>query len=270
MTEPRLLVAASSHRSGSTLLQRYVTARSTTFVWGENGHLVESLLQAIEGWPQTRRNQREYEGVIVDPSLAERTYVPNLSPPRERLEGALKEAFLATYAALPPGYDGWGWKAVGYGRREIEYVRSLFPDIQLILLVRDPWDVVRSVRRKGWIDRRGYFADADEVAERWQRNTKDLVRIAEDDRDGACFFLRYEDLHERLQAINSFLGVEDEPGREREIVGRRLGVAPKMSRFRITDDDVEAVTRIAAETAVSLGYTPPSAKARGPERAPVE
>ena len=91
MTEPRLLVAASSHRSGSTLLQRYVTARTTTFVWGENGPFIESLIQAVEGWPQTKRNEREYERVILDPSLSERRYVPNLSPPREAVERAREE-----------------------------------------------------------------------------------------------------------------------------------------------------------------------------------
>jgi hypothetical protein len=160
MTEPSLLVAASSHRSGSTLLQRYVTARTTTFVWGENGPLIESLAAAVDGWPQTERNQRDYEGVMLDPSLAERRYMPNLSPPRKAVEHALRDAVLATYASLPAGYDRWGWKAVGYGRPEIDFVRTLFPDIRLILLVRDPWDVARSVRRKGWIDRRGYFRSA--------------------------------------------------------------------------------------------------------------
>jgi hypothetical protein len=263
MTEPRLLVAASSHRSGSTLLQRYVTARTTTFIWGENGPFIESLIQAVEGWPQTKRNQREYERVILDPSLSERRYVPNLSPPREAVERALRDAVLATYATLPSGYDGWGWKAVGYRQREIDFVRSFFPATRLILLVRDPWDVARSVRRKGWIDRRGYFANTGEVAEHWLRGTEDLVRFAEEDRDGACFFLRYEDLRDRLSELNRFLGVEDEPPRELEIVGRKLGIAPRMSRFRITEDDMTAVTRIAGDTAATLGYSPPEVHAPG-------
>jgi hypothetical protein len=270
MTEPSLLVAASSHRSGSTLVQRYVTARSSTFVWGENGPFFESLLQAAEGWPQQPHNERAYERVLDDPAHSERRYMPNLSPPRRRVERAFHDAILSIYDVLPEGYDGWGWKAVGYGRREVDFVRSLFPQIRLILLVRDPWDVARSVRRKGWIDRRGYFTGVDDVARRWARSTAELARIAHEDERGSCLLLRYEDLPDRLPDLNRFLGIPNAPEREQEIITRRLGTAPRLSRFRVTAEDVEHVTRAAGDVAASLGYAPPSADGPGGALSAVE
>jgi hypothetical protein len=65
-----------------------------------------------------------------------------------------------------------------------------------------------------------------------------------------------------VEELNAFLGLDDDPAREREIVGRRLGMAPKVSRFRSTNDDLEAVSRIVGETAESLGYVPPAVRTR--------
>ncbi len=257
---PRLLISATSHRSGSTLLQRYVSARSSTFVWGENGPFVTALLTALQGWSSTKKNEQEYEAVMADPTLPERLYTPNLSPPRRAAEEALREAILRIYRDIPEGFDGWGWKAIGYGRPAMDFLHGMFPEMRVVLLVRDPWDVARSVRRKGWIERRGYFADMAAVAEEWKRGTRAARRLASLD-DPRFFLLRYEDLRARLPELNGFLGIEDDPAREEEVLSRRLGTAPTVSRFRLTDDDLSAVSRVCSEEASDLGYTAPAVEA---------
>jgi len=264
---PRLLIAGSSHRTGSTLLQRYVTALSSTFVWGENGGFVESLRRAAESWPQTKRNSREYAEVMNDPSVTERKYTPNLSPPRELAVAAMRDAILQVYRSIPPGFDAWGWKAVAYGRGEIEFLRELFPELRVLLVVRNPWDVARSVRRKGWIDRRGYYQDMAEVAEHWFLRTRDFLAMT-GTADPGLILLRYEDLHTRLDELDAFFGISSDTDRREGILRRRLGAAPAVSRFRLTPEDIDAVTHVAGAVARELGYAPPGETAPSPVSAP--
>lgn len=258
---PALLLAASSHRSGSTLLQRYITAVSRTFVWGESGPFIESLWRAAEGWPSTKRNERDYREIMDDPSSIERRYTPNLAPPLDTLLDEMRRSVRAVYARMPDGYDAWGWKAVSYGAGEIDFVRRLFPQIRIVLLVRDPWDVARSIRRKGWIDRRGYYRDMADAAEHWMLRTRDFIAIADRD-DAATMLLRYEDLHDRLDDLHAFLGLDVDPARSAQVLSRKLGTAPTLSRFRLTDEDMEAVTTVAGEVAGTLGYAPSAAANR--------
>lgn len=255
---PRLLLSASSHRSGSTLLQRYVTAVSDTFVWGESGPFIEALWRASDGWPSTKRNEREYREIMDDPSSIARRYTPNLAPPLETLLAQMRRTVRGVYADMPRGYTGWGWKAVSYGRGETDFVRTLFPDLRIVLLVRDPWDVARSIRRKGWIDRRGYYRDMADAAEHWMLRTRDFLEIAGRD-DPGIFLLRYEDLRERLDELHAFLGIDVDAALSEQVLSRRLGSAPTISRFRLTDEDLDAVTRTAGEVAAELGYEPAGA-----------
>ena len=219
-----------------------------------------ALLTALDGWPSTRRNEQDVEAVMADPTLPERKYTPNLAPPREVAEEAIRETILRVYRTVPEGFDGWGWKAIGYGPRVVRLLRSMFPELRVVLLVRDPWDVARSIRRKGWIERRGYFADMGEAAEAWRRGAEAAERLAGLD-DPAFFLLRYEDLGDRLPELNRFLGLADDPAREDEVLSRRLGTAPAVSRFRPTDDDVAEVTRVCGEVAARFGYAAPTVEA---------
>jgi sulfotransferase family protein len=254
---PSLLVAASSHRSGSTLLQRYVTAMSDLFVWGESDPLIESLRRTYEAWPGSRKNEGEYHASMADPSFMERNYTPNLSPPRAVVLDAFREAIVRIYGDNPDGFERWGWKAVQYGEAEMDFVRLLFPEIRMLLLVRDPYDVARSVRRKGWIDKRGYFTGVREVAEHWVERTSHFVRLR-DANDDRLLFVRYEELGDSLSDIDTFIGgVPDDPNKRRALLRKRLGTAPAVSRFSLTPHDLDTVGEVAGDLADSLGYARP-------------
>ena len=254
---PTLLIAASMHRSGSTLLQRYVTASTETFVWGENGFLVQSLRRAHESWPQRTHDARGYDRVMVDPTVVERAFMPNLSPPLDRVTEAVRGAVIRIYGELPAGFTAWGWKDVGYGRGDIDFVRELFPDLDVVLLVRNPWCVARSIRRKGWIDRRGYFEGMEEVARTWAERTAHYRELASVD-DPNVLLLRYEHLDRQIVELNRFLGAAAGGDVWERISKRRLGTAPRLSRFDLTAEDVETITSIAGDVASELGYEPPA------------
>lgn len=100
---PALLVAASLHRSGSTLVQRYVTAAIDTFMWGENGQFVQALRDAYESWPSKAHEEVQFRQAMDDPSVTQ------------------------LYAPRPPGFTQWGWKDVGYGEADI--IESITGDV---------------------------------------------------------------------------------------------------------------------------------------------
>ena len=47
-----IFIFACSWRSGSTLLQRYITASGEILVWGETGGALNALREALAGWEQ--------------------------------------------------------------------------------------------------------------------------------------------------------------------------------------------------------------------------
>lgn len=252
---PVLLISASSHRSGSTLLQRYVTAATDIFVWGENGRLVQAMKEAYEAWPKKKSDAQAYARVMDDPTTMESSFLPNLSPPRDDLRAALQAAFRLAYGHPPPGFSTWGWKDVGYGRGDLDFVWELFPEIRVVLLVRDPWDVARSIRRKGWIDRRGYFRDMDEVARLWKERSHDYRTMAEEG-DRRVHLVQYEHLERDLTGLDDFLGIDGGAIWDR-VARKRLGVTPRLSRFDLTDDDLKTVQRVAGGVAADFGYRAP-------------
>ncbi|MDH3270419.1 MAG: sulfotransferase [Gemmatimonadota bacterium] len=254
---PSLLISASFHRSGSTLLQRYVSAVTDIFVWGENGWLMDSLRRAHDAWPKGPHNVRDYRQAMADPSTMQRIFVPNLAPPAGHVLQVFRRTIMDLYAGRPPSHERWGWKAVRYGRNELEFARRLFPDLDIVLLVRDPWDVARSVRRKGWIDRRGYFEDISQVATHWTERTA-YYRDLADANDDRVHLVQYEMLDDRISALDEFLDIGPEVGSWDAISRRKLGATPSVSRFDLTPEDVGTINDIAGEVAEDLGYSAPS------------
>lgn len=76
-----------------------------------------------------------------------------MSPSQEHLEAAVTasvRAFLDTfYRELRDTKDLVGFKEVRDGRAELELVRRAYPDAQVVLLLRDPVDVWRSMPEWG-------------------------------------------------------------------------------------------------------------------------
>lgn len=137
---------------------------------------------------------------------------------------------------------------------------TLFPEIDVLLLVRDPWDVARSIRRKGWIDKRGYFEDMGQVAAHWTERTASFLELTSVD-DDRVHLVQYEHLDDRIAGLDAFLGFDDGGRTWEEISRRKLGTAPTFSRFDLTSEDVETIASIAGDVASGLGYSPPSLSA---------
>ena len=247
-------------RSGTTWLQRYFTAASDIFVWGESHLLIEGLLQAYHRWPDAHLSHWGVEEAVRNADLAASNYFPNLAPEKERVLKALRRAILEIYPdPASVQRKRWGWKEVRYGPEEIDFVRLLFPDIRIIFVTRNPYDAVRSIRRMGWIDKNKYFT-TDGLARKWTDRTGYYREFARDPANNA-FFIRYEDVRDQLDRLDAFAGVGERSPNAMSVLEKRLGSAPTTEPYDLTDEDIEIIGEIGGELAASLDYGVPAAAA---------
>lgn len=141
-----LLVLGSGQRSGSTLLQRLLSSHPDVLIWGEHGGKIGELLAAAEGllawsdgYGRDARAELDWNGY--------QGWLANMSPDRERVVAALRRFFHVLYAepATALGRPIWGLKEVRYGLVEARRLYRAFPDLAVVLLVRDPRDMLRSL-----------------------------------------------------------------------------------------------------------------------------
>ena len=171
------------------------------------------------------------------------------------------------------GKARWGDKRPTYFRN-IDLIRALFPDAQVVHLVRDPRDCVASLRRMRWwrqgsIGALATWAHAVDCARRAERRLP----------AGSYLELRYEDLvaepRRELERLGRFLGEDFEeamlaprseaerlPARQREDWHgeTRAAVGPqRVGRYakELAPDEVALVEAVAGSRMRRLGYAVP-------------
>jgi hypothetical protein len=184
----------------------------------------------------------------------------------------LGSALAAPYRiyAADRGKSRWGDKRPGYFRN-VRVIRALFPDAQVVHLVRDPRDCVGSLKRMSWWKHGTVGAVATWV------HAVDLAQAARRRLPPDAFHeLRYEDLvaapRAELRRLCSFLGEEFEeamlepqreaarlPERQRgdwhretqnQVGTQRVGTYAGV----LTPDEVALVERVAGSRMRRLGY----------------
>jgi hypothetical protein len=190
-----LLVLGCGQRCGSTLVQRLLCSHPRVMIWGEHDGQLRPILEAVEHlafWV-------EHQGAVGRKELTESGYqgfIANMTPPSRHVVDAGR-AFVETLFAKPALQQGksiWGFKEVRYGLTEIRQLHMLFPQLRVVVIVRDPRDVLCSLddweRHPGWM--RHHTEDA---LRNWLRAAGSFV-------DGAIvpelrelvFTVRYEEL----------------------------------------------------------------------------
>jgi hypothetical protein len=247
---PSLLISGSSPRCGSTWVQRIVHAATDIFIWGESFSLVKFLSYIhAECCDNDRVRSQETEDFYrsgQDP----RTWVANINPPIDSLREGMR-AFFARYygTADRPRY---GWKEVRYGRPELEFLWKLFPGVKVILLVRNPIDVIRSLRGKEWFGNLEVEGTLEMTCSGWARLTSDYLALRG---RPEVFFVRYEDVRERLGELLEFVGGRD-GDRLKMAVESVVGNAP--SPPPLPKEDGRLVLKLCHREMRALGYLTPS------------
>lgn len=222
--EKPVFVFSSSWRSGSTLLQRYITASGEVFVWGETGGALNALRDALAGWEQitadsSRRfvnssgggGEQSYNEVISSPKSAHaQQWIANITPPYTDIISSVRSMLMDLYGkrAEALGYARFGIKETRCDLITAKYLQVLFPDAKFIFLVRNPLDVILSIKRHNWVGRQAGHTTLRHYAEHWRVRSTQFREI------GFGKVFRYEDFisksHPRNEMMD-YLEIDNRP-----------------------------------------------------------
>lgn len=219
-----VFVFSSSWRSGSTLLQRFITASGEVLVWGETGGALNAIAEAVAGWEQiTADSSRRFPGGIggkgesaygkfVASSKSEHAsqWIANLSPPYADILAGVYRLFDTLYGqrALSLGYPRYGIKETRCDLTTARQLRALFPDARFLFLVRNPLDVILSIKRRNWMGRPASHATLKYYADHWRSRSMQFRQA------DFGLALRYEDFvaDPALQGrVLDYLDIESRP-----------------------------------------------------------
>jgi hypothetical protein len=203
MLSKPVFIFSAGWRSGSTLLQRLLTASNELLVWGEAGGALGALAEAELGYRQMLapgevmfknglggNGAQQYEEFRKGGKDAVHKWIPCLNPPLETIRNAFRGLMQETYArpATELGYERWGVKEVRCGLDTADFLRALYPDAKFVFLVREPFDCLSSLKRHGWMDRPNDKRALEFYANHW-------VRLASEFRKATFgILIRHEDL----------------------------------------------------------------------------
>lgn len=179
-----VFVFSSSWRSGSTLLQRFITSTGEVLVWGETGGALNALSDALAGWEQiTADSTSRFPGgiggkgeaaygkfVAVPKTEHAGLWIANLSPPYADIVAGLRGMFDTLYRqrAQDLGYPRWGFKETRCNPSTARQMQTLFPEARFVFLVRNPMDAILSIKRRDWMGRQAGHATLKYYAEHWR------------------------------------------------------------------------------------------------------
>jgi len=202
MSKP-IFIFSAGWRSGSTLLQRMITASGEALIWGEAGGALDNFADALERYAQMLgpggehfkhgfggNGAEQYQQLRLTGKDSVHKWVACLNPPLgtflQSLRGCLEGSYGTPAAEL--GYMNWGVKEVQSGVDTARFVRRLYPEAKFVFLVRNPSDCLTSIKRRSWM---GHHGNADPVtyySNHWRRLAAEF-RAAD-----FGYRIRYEDL----------------------------------------------------------------------------
>ncbi len=188
-------------RSGSTLLQRVLNTSPDLQIWGEHGGLVRSLVEAYRLGavvPDHRRNldagyaarelvlapMDDQPGGAAEDAPPFRPWVSPFDGNTLRLE--IADTITRLFGTHSPEGVRWGFKEIRYDSNDLRHLLELFPEADLVVLVRDLRSTIRSdffafgrpnFDWEGPGGRERVLDDLSRRARVWVRRNGDLVRF---------------------------------------------------------------------------------------------
>lgn len=230
-----------SQRCGSTLVQRVINLRDDTLMWGENGRMLVHFDQAYRfarKFCQVGAQDREnYFRKDRDHSV----FIANMNPPWEDVEPTLlenfKNIFDRIYDKQRYGVERIGFKEVLHPRPAIQLLKQLYPDVELVFIVRNPIDCWRSVH--SW-----KLHKVENWSANWCKNLSEIIDLEDE-----SLFIWYEDLivnRVGVDKLAEFAGVEEADVLELMDAGR-VGATPDRDKNTARSEDIDQILRIIDE-----------------------
>jgi hypothetical protein len=145
--EQPVFLLASSHRTGSTLVQRLLNSCPRMMIWGEHlAHLsvFSREFRLLQEWGIQHADERD---TFLQKGYDQ--FVPNILPQDTELVDAAR-LYVAGLFGIPAARLGrpiWGFKEVRYGAQVALFLQACFPEARFIHLTRNPLDCFFSMKR---------------------------------------------------------------------------------------------------------------------------
>ncbi|MEV0902338.1 sulfotransferase [Actinoplanes sp. NPDC049802] len=218
MSSDRPIFVVGCPRSGTTMLQLMLHAHPRIALPPESRFLIPAYQRRHRfgdlSEPAQRRALAEFitgTSHFGDLALDRQATIEAIVAAPPTLGSALGTVF--QLYAQRFGKPRWGDKRPLY-LRHLPTIRRLFPDAQIINIVRDGRDCVASLKEAPWIS-----GDLDQLIDIWARSADSSLRAARAYPADVYHQLRYEDLVAdpvpHLRAICDFLGEEYDPAMAR-------------------------------------------------------
>ena len=198
------------HRGGTTYVQRILNCHRRVVLWGENGGLVTHLRRAHG---RAGNLQRAEAARYQEFDTFAARFIPWAS--RVDQDGLLRAMarFVRDLHRAEPPAAFWGFKEIRHGNRgDLRFLRSLFPEARIALLVRHPRDVLLSQIHVSWSrpTRRANAASrARRFVAQYVRATRAFLEL-EAEHPGLTRLFRYEELLRRpaVGRLFTWLGLD--------------------------------------------------------------
>lgn len=281
-------------RSGTTLFRSMLNAHPDLALPRETHFVMEAYRNRHKfGDLRAPENKRKLARWLV---RRDRTQFDRLEIPPDDAVRALRAAPPTLGSVIGTGFkmfaeqDGkarWGDKRPMYGQRLPELF-AMFPDAQVVLLVRDPRAVVASMKKLGWpkaVIRNGSVGGG---TRRWLNAIDAGQRGLKRYRRDQVLQIRYEDLvtdpASVLSYVCGFLGLDDSGLKamlEYHVGGSDIPT-PQQAKYHpkvakpvtdeavrswttvLTDDEIAQIERMAGRQMVRYGYQPTQVPAPRP------
>lgn len=208
-----VIVTAPAPRSGTTLVQRLLTASDNGFIYGEEiGSQMKTLLTLFFAQLQ----MLDQRGAQLDADFADalagnlQKWRPFLTAPA----GVMQQAWTETFYQLPytlarhgeaVGRPVWGFKFPSYSRDLMRGLLSLMPNARIVYVFRSLPETLMSAKARRFVttpeQTTAFCAD-------WAKNLSEASELAQDQR---VLFLKYESLLQQpdahLELLSLFAGV---------------------------------------------------------------
>lgn len=216
-----IFIFSAGWRSGSTMLQRLITATGSALVWGEAGGALDRLADAWACYEQMLgpggqrfkhgfggNGAKEYEDFKAAGKDGFNKWIACMNPHTETFMRAFREFLENVYArpAAELGYGSWGIKEVQSGIEAARFLRQLYPEARFVFLVRHPVDCITSIKRRNWMDRPDDPRALDYYAGHWARLAGEFRQA------GFGQLVKYEDLvtsPEVQERLGGYLGIPE-------------------------------------------------------------
>ncbi|HLQ71943.1 MAG TPA: sulfotransferase [Bacillota bacterium] len=223
-----LLLASATHRSGSTLLQRMFNARKETLIWGENGGCLSAFCNIYRQALYYAEHSKDARGKYFNNGEDPNHWIATMTPPQKSVTESLIHSVKIFHERLYKGrygetHDLIGYKEVRYGYDELTLFRICYPKAPIILLVRNPVDVWKSVSQNAKVNR---YQSVKKFASMWNHRVKSFIHLS--DTDSNIYLIRYEDLIRKNKATMNVI--------------KQVG--------KITDDQIEKVLSVKISSSV--------------------